>query len=211
MKIIRPFTGTGGVFFPVGLPPQGTCEFSTQECRKWCYVNTPNYPDYDEEVRIPESEKWEIYETFINRAIPSLIDQILSELDGLQTNILHWFGSGDCMRKDVDRISEIIEKMRGIGIIQMGFTRNKQLWLENKDVFALTVDSKNEASDKNAMYALPQYKKYRSVMFVPSYKVTGGLCGPTVCRDRKIDRLEHHIDCRICLRLKTGCFDRRND
>lgn len=216
MKLLRPFTGTGAIFFPVGLPPAGTCQFATEDCTRLCYAIDPNDANFDEEVRISQDEKWKIYDYVMTAKKRTIISTILHELDGLQTPILHWFGSGDCLLKDTERVCEIIDILAGQAVVkdrvvQMGFTRNKKLWKKHKNIFALTVESKEEATDVDALYSIPNYKEQVSVMYSPRYQVVGGYCGPVTCRDIHRDRreLEHYINCRTCLRLKTGCFDRR--
>ena len=210
MKLLRPFTGTGAIFFPVGLPPAGTCQFATEDCTRLCYAIDPVDANFDEEMRIPQDEKWKIYRCVMEMDKKMLVDRLLDELYGLQTTILHWFGSGDCLLKDTERICEIIDAV-GDKAVQMGFTRNNKLWKKHKDIFALTVESKEEATDVDALYSIPNYKEQVSVMYSPRYQVVGGYCGPVTCRDIHRDRreLEHYINCRTCLRLKTGCFDRR--
>jgi len=215
MKIIRPFTGTGAVFFPVGKPPMGTCEFATSECLKECYTNETSkdngIENFDEEIRISESDKEYIYDAFINWDIEELIKEILFEMDGLQTNILHWFGSGDCQTKDIERISCIITRLKNVGVTQMGFTRNRTLWERNKEILALTINHESEMTDPNAIYAMPDFVNCTSVMCSPKYQVMGGYCGPIICsdRDRENRHLDHYINCKICNRLKLACFDRR--
>lgn len=214
MKIIRPFTGTGAVFFPVGPFPQGTCEFATNKCLEFCYALKDPNTNFDEEIRILESEKEVIYRHFIYDQLDELCGRIKLELDGLQTNLLHWFGSGDCPSKDVKRISTIIEKMaKRQNITQMGFTRNVELWDMYPHIFALTVDNAAETrkyEKKGVLFAILQYRNQTSIMYSPEYGIRGGECGPLLCKDRFDEDLDHYINCRTCLRLNTGCFDRKN-
>jgi len=135
MKLLRPFTGTGAIFFPIGLPPQGTCEFSTTTCREHCYAVSDSLFDF--EIRVPEHYKKEIYNYIIKKPVNEIISKIVDELDGLQTPILHWFGTGDCMMKDIEKISTVIDNVPN-SIVQMGFTRNKELWKMYKDIFSFT-------------------------------------------------------------------------
>jgi len=207
MKILRPFTGTGAIFFPVGLPPKGTCGFATKLCSDMCYAIDPIDADFDEEVRISQDEKWEIYNYVMTAKKRTLVDRFLHELEGLQTPILHWFGSGDCLPKDIERISKLINLFVD-RVIQMGFTRNKKLWEKHKNIFALTIEKKEDATDDDALYSIPNYEAQISVMYSPLYQVRGGFCGPVTCKDIN-GTLEHYINCRTCSRLKTGCFDRR--
>ena len=210
-KLIRPFTGAGAVFFPIGKPPAGTCEFATPTCIEHCYAGAPKWPNYDIETIIPESEKQDIYGTITGTDILPLCERINFELDGLQTPILHWFGSGDCQTKDTDRISTIIQYLQNNypHIKQMGFTRNVALWEKHKDVFALTIERPSLMKGRAGMFSVPQYKRETSVMCTASYHVRGGYCGPDACVDKEDENLAHYINCRGCLRLKTGCFDRR--
>ena len=209
MNLLRPFTGTGAVFFPFGIPPDGTCEFATDECIKHCYQLNPKNPDFDEEILIPNEEKKKIYNSFMSMDIEDLYSKIHHELAGLQTPILHWFGSGDCISGDVDRISEIIDRVRHSDfVVQMGFTRNIILWKRHKDIFSLTIDHPENAQG-GGMYSIPNYESEVSVMYSPFYQVKGGLCGPTTCDDILDAKLSHYINCRTCRRMKTGCFDRR--
>jgi hypothetical protein len=208
LRLLKPFTGTGSVFFPIGLPPEGTCEFATPECLRHCYMTDED--DFDEETRVSPEEASRVYDAVLLRPISSIVDRFLLDLLGLQTPILHWFGSGDCLSKDVDRISAIIQAMPK-SIVQMGFTRNRALWERHKDVFALTIERGDSHPDPDAMYAIPNYEKQTSVMVCPSHRVLGGFCGPLVCKDadRRRPELTHYINCKICHRRKLGCFDRR--
>lgn len=207
-KLLRPFTGTGAVFFPVGPPPKGTCQYATEACLKHCYVNDKS--DFDGELLVAPWEKKLIYRVMMTWDLLDLVTRLLSELDGLQTPIFHWFGTGDCLDEDVDRVSAIIEQLPP-RVVQMGFTRNRKLWERHKDIFALTLEKFEPAPDPAAMYSCPNYEKEVSVMWCPNYEVRGGFCGPTLCRDsdRHYSDLTHYINCRICHRRKLGCFDRR--
>lgn len=211
MKILRPFTGTGAIFFPIGSPPDGTCEFASRECLKNCYAALPRWPDFDEQLLIPEEEKKAIYSAILTSPIGNLVDTIIDELDGLQTNILHWFASGDCPMKDIGRVLEIIHEVasRDPEIIQMGFTRNRVLWQSRQDVFALTVDTREEARELDGMASVPDFKAGTSEMYYLGLPTRGGRCGPELCRDWTDRTLIHFINCQTCLRLQLGCFDRR--
>ena len=216
MKIIRPFTGTGAVFFPVGLPPTGTCEFASPACLKYCYTHENSadgdYSDYDDEIRISVDEKKEIYSRFMTTPVVELCDEIERLLDGLQTHLLHWFGSGDCTERDWPHIQAVVDEMRTrSGVVQMGFTRNLKFWEANKDILALTIEDEGEAQDPTAIYSVPDYDEQTSKMYSPKYQVRGGYCGPIICRDvsRKYNVLDHYINCKNCHRRKLGCFDRR--
>ena len=210
MKLLRPFTGTGAVFFPVGVPPEGTCHFATAGCLQSCYAVDPNDANFDEDLRVSQEDKAIIKNIFSDLHYSNICEVIIKDLNGLQTPILHWFGSGDCPPDMVEKVSSIIKALPK-DVVQMGFTRNKKLWEAHKDIFSLSIETKEEATDENALYSIPNYKEQVSAMYSPRYQVRGGYCGPITCRDIRRDKkeLEHYINCRTCLRLKTGCFDRR--
>ncbi len=211
MKIIRPFTGIGSIFFPIGPPPRGTCENATRKCLDECYAAMHKYPDFDEDVRIPDSEKEEIYRIFMTKDIPDLCKQIKSELDGLQTDILNWFGSGDCLQKDESRVCKIIEELKKHSITQMGFTRNERLWNKYKKIFAFTVEDPNEIGNRKGLFAVPDYDNQTSIMYRDNQPTKGGHCGPIICQDKFDATLDHYINCRTCQRLKVGCFYKRDE
>lgn len=211
MKILRPFTGTGAVFFPVGTPPKGTCQFATKACLASCYAVDAGDMNFDEEVRISDCDKQEIYNWIMNSSIGVIRDRFLFELDGLQTDILHWFGSGDCQIKDQSHIQDIINSLLDDSVIQMGFTRNISLWRANIEIFALAVESIEDVhsmSEPGALFSIPQYNKQTSIMVTSKGETRGGLCGPLICSDRWMECLDHYINCQTCRRLNTGCFDK---
>lgn len=208
LKILRPFTGTGAVFFPIGLPPKGTCEFASPDCLKYCYTIEESY--FEEETDIPDEELQYIYNYFMEKPINEISDKIIKELDGLQTPILHWFGMGECQTKDVNRISKIIDSIPN-NIIQMGFTRNVKLWERYKNIFVLTIENIEEAENKKGLFSIPNYTEGISIVYSPQYMVRGGYCGSTTCKDFISSKLEHFINCKVCNKLKTGCFDRREN
>lgn len=209
MKILRPFTGTGGIFWPIGPPPIGTCEFATHACKKYCYAALNQWPDFDEELLISESEKNKIKEIMLRLPVHELKDRILFDLKGLQTNILHWFGSGDCPMQYMDRVIEIINAMDGY-CVQMGFTRNQELWNMRKDVFALTVESVEMIDSREGLFSVSDYENGTSIMYRNGSPTRGGYCGPELCLDRLEPKLAHFINCKTCRRMNLGCFYDRN-
>lgn len=207
MKLLRPFTGTGSIFWPIGPPPRGTCEFASVSCRKFCYAGLPEWPDWDEEIRVPEVEKRDIYKTMMATPIRLLKEFILSDLDGLQTDILAWFASGDCPTKDIPRVIEIIEALDGT-CTQMGFTRNETLWRARKDIFALSIETPSQIAGREGLFSVSDYAKGTSFMYRDGEPTRGGRCGPDLCSDKSDMSLSHFINCKTCRRLHAGCFDR---
>jgi len=181
--------------------------FATNTCNKHCYALLKKWPDFDEQIRIPERKKREIMNAMISFPISKIRDILLFDLDGLQTNILHWFGSGDCPTASLDRVTAIIKAMDG-DCTQMGFTRNEKLWDKRKDIFALTVESKDEIKGRNGLFAVADYERGTSIMYRNGKQTRGGYCGPEICNDEREKRLAHFINCQTCKRLNLGCFDR---
>ncbi len=214
-KILRPFGGTGAVCFPIGLPKDGgTCEFATEQCLKYCCAKGDF--EYDEEIHISHEEKEVIHETFMaTMPIDWILDEIVKELDGLQTTLLYWFGAGDCMTKDLKRICELIDKMPG-GIVQMGFTRNVDLWKRYKRIFALTLDNEEDIGKREGLFALPDYKHTTTNLRLKTHQRSGyrGFsCSAVWVTEKGVDKkIKHYANCRTCYRLNFGCFDEdRND
>ena len=208
-KLLRPFTGTGAVFFPTGKPPKGSCYWASKACLQYCYAIEEVDINFDEDLRVTEVEKTAVKMYFINNGVEKICRKIIKELDGLQTPILHWFGTGDCPPDLRPKISSIIKTLPG-DIVQMGFTRNRKLWKNHKDIFALTIEDETLATDLSALYSIPIYAEQTSVIYSPKYQVRGGYCGPLICTDvsRCTQGIDHYINCKTCLRLKTGCFHR---
>ena len=155
-------------------------------------------------------EKWDIYRYIIKTDVTEICDKIVRNLDGLQTNILHWFGSGDCETKLISKIALIIDHIP-VNVIQMGFTKNPKLWRRYPHIFALSVEKIEDIKSKTGLFSISNYKEGVSVMYSPTHKIKGGVCGDT-CRDATDTTLEHHVNCKLCCKLKLGCFDRnKND
>lgn len=206
MKILRPIGGTAGIFFPIGKK-NGTCENATKECLKFCCAKWGI--DHNEEYRIPEKDKEIIYKTFINKPIFDLCSQILKEMKELQVNILHWFASGDCMDKDIERLTSIMSLLgQHSDIYQNGFSKNTKLFEQtdylSKVYIVHTVESKEDIDESNTdrIYAVCNYNHGDTKLYTSS-QVYSGSCG--AC-EYKLRSLKFVNDCRTCLRLKKGCF-----
>ncbi len=179
----------------------------TEECSQRCYARMTEWENFDEEIRIYEDEKRKVREAMLGLPLSTLRSKFISEMDGLQTDILHWFGSGDCPTEDVSRVLQIIEAMDDV--TQMGFTRNAQLWESRKDVFAISVDNVKEIGGRTGLFSVANYEEGMSVMYRNGEPVRGGLCGPELCEDSNDSTLIHFINCKTCKRLDMGCFDKQ--
>lgn len=217
MKILRPSIGAAGIFFPIGSPQKGgTCQHASDICLKKCYALADK--NYDESVNISEKDKKEIYRFFVKKTTFAVCSEIIKEMDGLQTKILSWFTSGDCLDKDIDKLYGIMVLLHEEDIVQNGFTRNWKLYrriLEGGKIhhLALTLESlshkDNPLGDRPlGLWAVPDYKTgivklYHGKLGNKSY----GGCGFNDVVT-KFDGKEVKIatNCIGCYHKKIGCF-----
>jgi len=225
VKILRHSgTGVAGIFFPIGKPPEGTCQYASDECIKNCYALKK---DYDERVNIPESEKKAILKYFMGNPIITVCSQIIKEMGELQAIVLSWFTSGDCLDEDVNRIYQMMMLLQEAGVVQNGFTRSKQLWQKladnqnlNYDILRiiLTVETLNAdgvvprcgRDAPYAIWAVPDYDAgvvnlYQGRL---GYQESYGSCGFSGVRTHKFEGKEVEIatNCLGCFKQKLGCF-----
>ena len=228
MRILRICrSGVAGIFFPIGLPKDGgTCQYSSEKCRKYCYAKEK---DYDETLNIPEGDKQVILGYFVGNPIITVCSEIIKEMEQLQATILSWFVSGDCPDEHVERLYKIIMLLQEAGVVQNGFTRNKDLWKKladsknlNYDILrmVLTVESLNKGGTKaycghgapNTVWATPNYKTgvvdlYHGVL---GYEYTSyGSCSSNSYTHQekfKGDSIEIASNCLGCFKRKIGCF-----
>ena len=216
MKILRPSIGAAGIFFPIGKPKDGgTCEYASGECLKECYALDK---DYDEMINIPEEDKREIYNFFIEKSTFSICSKIIEEMNGLQMKILSWFASGDCLDKDIDKLYQIMVLLTEEGIAQNGFTRNWKLYrrIINGGIIVHLVLTLESLSHENnpfgdhplGLWAVPDYEKgmvrlYNGKLGNKSYAGCGSNDVVT-----KFDGKEVKItaNCTGCYYKRLGCF-----
>lgn len=222
MKILRPSgTGVAGIFFPVGKPPKGTCQYASEECLPKCYTLRK---DYDERVNIPESEKKDILKYFMGNPIITVCSEIMKEMDELQATILSWFASGDCLDKYVDKIYKIMMLLQEEGVIQNGFTRNSNLYQKmfanekvNYDILRIvfTVESKDteyapSCSERypKGIYGVPNYEEGIVELYYAKlgYRTYGGCGFSGVTHKFKGEEIEIATNCLGCFKKKIGCF-----
>jgi len=208
ITILRPCQNTGGLFFPIGKPPIGTCTYATESCLQHCHALVDKHNGYDEETRIPESEKWRIYSWVMSHSADQVASQFMSDLEGLQTPVLHWFASGDCPPGDETHIIAIMGLLPA-WIGQVAYTRSRPLWVRNKNIITLTVESEDEMTEPGR-YAIPDYKTEITYIKRPDRKIRAGVCAPYYTHADPEEGLpEHYLSCRACWRYNSGCFDRR--
>lgn len=216
MKLLRPtHYGVVGIFFPIGIPAKkGTCEFANEECLRECWTLDK---DYDEIINILEEEKREVHNLFVNEPIIWICNEIIKEMNELQAKILSWFVSGDCLSENVDRFFTIILLLDNTGIIQNGFTRNKELHTKllnnNINNIVLTVESKSSENNyymgyPECLYGIPNYeiKKVELYYAKLGYISYGSCGGGNYKHDFKGEKVEISANCLGCYNKKIGCF-----
>jgi len=223
MKILRTCcSGVAGIFFPIGEPSKGgTCQYSSKACIKRCYALEK---DYDETLNIPEEEKQEILRFFTGNTILKVCSEIAKEMEELQAIVLSWFVSGDCLDEHVDRFYKMMMLLQEEGVVQNGFTRNRNLWqklLDNKKLnyeilrMVLTVETLDTGvrpycgrGAPRAIWAVPNYKKGLVNLYHGrlGYTVYGSCGGNSVKHNFDGHEVEIASNCLGCFKRKIGCF-----
>ena len=210
MKILHPFSGAAGVFFPIGLPKDGgTCSFSTKKCREMCCAKWRPKNRADYEYKINKRTVNAQYRYFIEQNPLTVAGKIIKEMGELDFKILHWFASGDCLSKDLKQITTIMKIISSQDIVQCGFTRNKKLWEATWHIMrvtiALTVEDLYNRPDsgrcRNQLIAVPDYET-GTVHLYKSKEYYGG-CGGKYFQFKDI---KEPVNCEECFKHKRGCF-----
>lgn len=124
IKLLHPFAKVMGIYFPVGkLENGGTCEFATAECLKECIAFHPDAKD----PKIPYEDKLSTYHYFSENSDEIIVKNIITELIESSCRIISWFVSGDCPTDLVYKIINVMLLLQNAGIVQCGFTRNREL------------------------------------------------------------------------------------
>lgn len=207
MKILYPFSGIMGIFFPVGkLSDGGTCEFATPKCLPPMCAAMRCIPAGD---KIDYDRKKEVYRFITKGQIFFVCYTIMEELEISGCKILYWFASGDCMREHEERILEIMKYLSSEKIKQCGFTRNKYLWAavnarREYDVrLVLTVEDKTKAIplSEAGLVNIPDCNK--GIVQLYHNRIQYVSCGTD---QHKLDILGREDDCQKCYKRKKGCF-----
>lgn len=215
MNISRPFANVMGLFFPIGkLENGGTCEFATSKCLKKCCAHAPGSGK-----KIGFDEKRKIYTYFLDNSSNKIATKILYELQENNCKIFTWFASGDCPSFLVDKYFNVILELDKKGIVQTGFTRNRELWercsLFQNSKILLTMENIDDIikySEKEGLYSIPNYKigaiDIYKVTFGKKYKRTG--CGggyyQNHIKDKEKVKSHLKLDCKNCYENGIGCF-----
>lgn len=202
MKILYPFSGVAGIFFPIGrIKDEGTCEFATERCLKECAALKNAF----DETIVGHEAKVATYKFMISHSVLDVCQQIIKEMRELGCKILYWFASGDCLRRHTDKIGRIMKHLSIEGIIQCGFTRNKKVWYTAENIplarIALTVEA-NQRKPRNerGIIAVPDYQSGEVKLY--QNRTHLGSCGAGFQRRR----LQISTGCDSCYQQRVGCF-----
>lgn len=216
MKILRQISGAAGIFFPIGVPPKGTCNFATETCLVKCIALKDK--GGDNKIRVSQQVKKNIHNFFVTKSTMEVCFKIVEEMGKMQTNILHWFMSGDCLPENEKKIIDIIETLwKNTNIVQIGFTRNISFWndIKCKSNIILTCETKNSIPARDnprELFGVPNYENGVVELYIVNE--TKGATRYGGCGNKFMDsnyngvriKDEHPVDCAQCLKLKRGCF-----
>ncbi len=191
--------GSPCIFFPVGKASEGgTCHYMTKEC----WENCPSGGVvHEHEIRA--------YKYFCESKVPDIVTRIIKELKYFKTDFLGWFSWGDCPPSLVNKVYHIIMELNIRGIVQNGFTRNRELWEKIPCLpdlrFSISADTEEEAirisTDKTVCF--PDVNKAEANVFVNGKNVAK--CTGYFCRHIPQKRTVE-ADCVVCYKNKEGCF-----
>lgn len=208
MNILFSFSGVACVSFPVGKPPYGTCEFASKRCLAECAA----FKNATPETIVGYEPKQSAFEFIYKKPLFIVCAKIIEELKEMDTEILYWFGSGDCMRAVGPRISDIMKYLSHEHIIQCGFTRNKELWKRASNIenvhLCLTIENREEAEKirGEGLVGVPDFDSECGVELL--YKTWhGGACGTSYYTTH--DGIQYEANCKLCYKGQRGCFSVR--
>lgn len=210
-KLIYPFCGVAGIYFPVGkLTEGGTCEFASEKCMKVCAA----FKNATDTNKIAYDEKCKIFSDITQCESKDIIWEIAKEVKRMKSEVLYWFASGDCPSEFTEKISHIIEGLSYIIPAQIGFTRNQELWeetnrLDNNVRIALTLEkpykSRLQRMSSLGNIAVPNYNT--GIINLYSCNRSHTSCGADIVYVKTLDKIEERkADCGNCYKEKIGCF-----
>lgn len=219
MKLVYDDGKVATIYFPPGRPKNGgTCEFATDKCLDRCPSDVN-----------PNALEKAVYTEFVTKPAVELVQRIHMELLDLNKLVLQWFGWGDCPNKLTEKVAWIILKLKGEGVIQCGFTRNKALWRKlasDRSIrIGLTVENKQDVLDycEIGLVSVPDYKRGTVQLYSGVQRIEIGTEERVVahrgphCGDRWMttenvpihEAKAHQIreaDCSKCAASSMGCF-----
>ena len=222
MKILKQINGAAGIFFPIGLPPEGTCNFATSTCLSNCIALKDT--DKGNKLRVSQRVKKNIHNFFITKSTIEVCFEIIKEMGQMEVNILHWFMSGDCLPEDKKKLTDIIEMLlKYTGIVQNGFTRNIDFWhnIKFRRNIIFTCDYKpinitgllfSKEDNYGKIFGIPDYENNVVELYIVnrSKGVTKtGACGTSFVEHEYYGaelNNKQPTNCMQCLKSKNGCF-----
>jgi len=189
------FSNARGIFFPAGLPPDGTCFYATEACLKYCciYKKTLSH-----KIIIGYEKKKKALDYFITQPVRVIVNKLRQEYNN---KILYWFASGDCPLGYEKKIAQIIRHLSP-ETPQNGFTRNKKLYnflTNEKNVRLMLTIEKPSFEDfiNTDRLAVPNYKTGLVDIYIKQKLVAK--CSSESCG-------EFEDNCTACYQSGRGCF-----
>ncbi len=190
------------IYFPPGLPERsGSCAFASMKC----LVNCLSY-------LIQNSITKGTFDAFRKYEAKALTEKLWGQIKEQPIKLMEWFCWGDCPPEMTDKVVDIIKGLSEKGVIQCGFTRNKELWrvvLKVPNVrIGITIEDIDDVKEyaKKGLVAHPQYDSGETELF---YKVTNNRhhasCGGSFMRETA-NGISYEADCQTCYKNKRGCF-----
>ncbi len=190
--------------FPNGsLEQNGTCEFMTEQCRKFCH------DEYKSDLF--EFNTYAFFKKFTTTEIYQELQKCKIEAP------LVWFAeSGDCPTLIETKILEVMKFLSNIGILQNGFTRNKSFWSQANEIkevrIFLTVEDMNAVQELNKLgpVAYPLYGTEQVRLYIKNaIWLCGGGSLTGICGQGEVeigDDMKHPESCINCCEVKIGCY-----
>ena len=190
------------VYFPPGLPERGgSCAFASMRC----LVNCLSYLTQNSITK-------DTFDVFQKQDAKTITEKLWKQIEKQPIKLMEWFCWGDCPPGMTDKVIDVIKGLSLKGVVQCGFTRNKELWqavLKVPNVrIGITIEDIDDIKEyaKKGLVAHPQYDSGETELF---YKTTDSKhyasCGGSFMRVTATE-ISYEADCLTCYKNKRGCF-----
>ena len=193
------------IYFPPGLPERGgSCAFASMRCLVNClsYLTHNNITD-------------KTFRAFQNYDSNKITNIVWDQLKNKKIKLMEWFCWGDCPPDLTEKVVGVIKKLSKKGVVQCGFTRNKELWKAILEVpntrigVTLEYPENYDSLDnyaKEGLVAVPQYDTGKTKLFYKTTKTRAStICGSNFMYD-EAKQVSYEADCQTCFQNKRGCF-----
>ncbi len=199
-RLIYSYDTYASIFFPPGrLADGGTCEFATPLCLQECYER-PN--------------AWEVrtYDYMVSHAPGTVSATLLADMEALDVDLLFWFDAGDCPHKHTGHILAIMRLIARAGVVQIGFTRNVELWRSTQAItntrMVLTCEKGASRPKGAGVIAVPDYQQCAVSLYQEGELAACGGSVMSICANSFTEDADgvYENDCEACRQNRRGCF-----